>query len=74
MHVRTFASIALVQPQATYAALTKSLQSEWLFKPGAHRPKVGMRLISSNLFRAAQVCVCVCVCVYVCPPPGHTCK
>ena len=30
-YVRTLASIASVQPQATYAALTKSLQSEWLF-------------------------------------------
>ena len=30
-YVRILASIALVQPQAAYAALTKSLQSEWLF-------------------------------------------
>ena len=29
--MKTLASIASVQPQATYAALTKSLQSEWLF-------------------------------------------
>ena len=30
-HVRTLASTALMQLQAAYAALTKSLQSEWLF-------------------------------------------
>ena len=29
--MKTLASIASVQPQATYAAPTKSLQSEWLF-------------------------------------------
>ena len=30
-HVRTLAAVALSQPQAAFAALTKSLQSEWLF-------------------------------------------
>jgi len=30
-HVRAFAAVASLQPQGAYAALTKSLQSEWLF-------------------------------------------
>ena len=30
-HVRTLAAVASSQPQAAFAALTKSLQSEWLF-------------------------------------------
>ena len=30
-HVRTLAAVASSQPQAAFAALTKSLRSEWLF-------------------------------------------
>ena len=30
VHVRTLAAVAILQPQAAYVALTKSLQSDWL--------------------------------------------
>ena len=36
------------------------------FKPGAHWPQAGVRLVSRNHFCAAKVYVCVCVCACVC--------
>ena len=56
---------------ASYATLKVDLSDyknlpAVVFKPGAHRPVAGARLVSYNCF-CVDVCMCVCLCV--CPPP-----
>jgi len=45
-HVQTLAAVASSQPQAAYAAFTKSLKSEWNF---TMRVKVGCSVLMNNL-------------------------